>query len=148
MTKTTPPKHVVLYADDDEDDLQLVRDAFREYATNVDVITFVDGVSLVNHLKRLSPMDPQPCLLIIDINMPIMNGKETLREIRSMVHFENTPVVLFTTSSLPFDRSFATKHKAGFITKPLTSEQLSLIAEEFISYCADDIRANIRKKTI
>lgn len=146
MTKSIPPKNIVLYADDDPDDLQLVRDAFTQYSTNVEVITVRDGTEALAYLKSLGEYDPKPCLVILDINMPRLNGKEALIELRKTEQFENTPVVLFTTSSLPLDKTFAERYKAGFITKPIDARQMELITDNFIEHCTEEIRKNIRKQ--
>jgi CheY-like chemotaxis protein len=80
--------------------------------------------------------------------MPRLNGKETLLKIRNMDRFEDIPVVLFTTSTFPLDRSFAEKYKAGFITKPIDMRQMGKIADEFIEHCTDEIKKNIHKKIV
>jgi CheY-like chemotaxis protein len=139
-------KHSILYADDDPDDLVIVEDAFKRYAENIELITACDGVEAIQYLKSLSPLDPAPCLIILDINMPRMNGKETLKELRTMDRFKNIPTVLFTTSSLPDDREFALKYNAGFITKPLDSRQITIIADTFVEHCTDEIKRKIIKK--
>lgn len=146
MTKSIPPKNIVLYADDDPDDLQLVRDAFTLYSTNVEVVTVRDGTEALAYLKSLGEYDPTPCLVILDINMPRLNGKEALMEVRKMDRFEDTPVVLFTTSSLPLDKTFAERYKAGFITKPIDARQMELITDSFIEHCTEEIRKNIRRQ--
>lgn len=146
MTKAIPPKHIVLYADDDEDDLMLVQEAFASYAANVEVITASDGTEALLFLENLSPLDPTPCLIILDVNMPRMNGKEALREIRKRERFEETPVALFTTSSLLLDKAFATKYKASFVTKPIDVTQMALIADQFIENCTDEIKKNIQRR--
>jgi CheY-like chemotaxis protein len=148
MTKSIPARHLVLYADDDEDDLQLVREAFDNYASNVEVLTFPDGISLVKFLEKREPLTPSPCLIILDINMPVLNGKEAVKEIRQIEPYQEIPIVLFSTSSLPYDKKFAEKNNAGFLTKPLNTEQLARIAEQFLDYCAEDIRRNIQKKIL
>lgn len=147
MTKSPGSKHVVLYADDDKDDLFLVEDAFQQYTSNVELVTVPDGTSALDYLNRLSPLDPTPCLIILDINMPGMNGKETLKEIRNHTRFQETPVVLFTTSSYPKDRSFAENYNAGFITKPLDAKQMATITSLFIDHCNDEIRKLIRRRS-
>lgn len=145
MTKAIPPKHIVLYADDDQDDLMLLQEAFSNYALNVKVVTARDGNEALEYLNSLTPLDPSPCLIILDVNMPRMDGKETLWNIRKHHRFVEIPVVMFTTSSFLADRDFAEKYKAGFITKPLDTKQLAAIADQFIEYCTDDIKKSIVK---
>ena len=130
MTKNPGQKNIVLYADDDTDDLELVQEAFSLYANNVEVVTASDGSQVVSYLQDLNEEEPSPCLIILDINMPMLNG---------------VPVVLFTTSSLPMDQSFARQYQAGFVTKPLDVAQMQVITELFIDHCSDEIKKNIRR---
>ncbi|HJW16503.1 MAG TPA: response regulator [Flavisolibacter sp.] len=146
MTQTNTRKHVVLYADDDPDDLMLVKEAFNRYADNVEVITATDGEQALSYLDSLDHFDPAPCLIILDINMPRLNGKEALKKIRTLPRYTDIPVVLFTTSSYNLDRDFARQHKAGFITKPLDVRQIETIADQFVQHCTDEIKKNIRKQ--
>ena len=146
MTKSISPKNIVLYADDDPDDLELVQDAFARYSNNVEVVSFMDGISALSYLQELSPLEPSPCLVILDINMPVLNGKEALMRLRQMERFESVPVVLFTTSSQPYDKTFASRYKAGFVTKPLDVKQMRIITDQFIDHCAEEIRKKIRRQ--
>jgi CheY-like chemotaxis protein len=146
MTKATPPKHIVLYADDDDDDLMLVQEAFANYASNVEVVTASDGSEALMYLENLSPHDPAPCLIILDVNMPRMNGKEALKEIRRRERFGEIPVALFTTSSLQLDKTFAEKYRASFITKPIDINQMAFIADQFVEHCTDEIKKNIQRR--
>jgi CheY-like chemotaxis protein len=145
MTNSTSPKNIVFYADDDADDLELVQDAFSQYAHNVEVVTAKDGSQALSYLQGLGDADPKPCLIILDVNMPFFNGKEVLRRIRTIDHFETVPVVLFTTSSMPSDQNFAEKYNAGFVTKPLDVSQMEVITELFIDHCSDEIKKKIRR---
>lgn len=145
MTKYTTEKSIVIYADDDPDDIELVEDAFRHFSNNVEVITFGDGSQVLSYLKNLSDTDPAPCLIILDINMPVLNGKETLIRLRQVDKFTDVPAVLFTTSSMPLDKSFAERYNAGFITKPLGYEQMEIITKEFIDHCTEEIQKKIRR---
>lgn len=145
MTKYTAPKNIVVYADDDPDDIELVEEAFRQFANNVEVITFSNGGQVLSYLKNLSEGDPFPCLIILDINMPVLNGKEVLVRLREMEKYDPVPVVLFTTSSMPLDKNFAKHYNAGFITKPLGSEQMKIITQQFIDHCADEIKRKLQR---
>ena len=138
-------KAVVLYADDDNDDLQLLKDAFSQYSKEVDLVTALDGRQALSFLENLPETAPEPCLIILDINMPKINGKEVLVRIRQLERFKEIPVILFTTSTYPVDKEFARKYDAGFLTKPIDITQLERIADTFIEYCTDEIKKKIRR---
>lgn len=146
--QATPPKHIILYADDDEDDLLLLQEAFLGHASNVEMITVSNGMDALRYLEESASSAPSPCLIILDVNMPRLNGKETLERIRHMKRYADTPVVLFTTSSLPWDKTFAEKYKAGFVTKPIDSNQMAVIADLFMEHCSDEIKKAIRQRLV
>lgn len=145
MLKPVPPKNIVFYADDDQDDLELVQDAFSRYTNNVNVVTAQNGALALSSLQSLEEDGAIPCLIILDINMPVLNGKEVLKRIKNLPRLKSVPVVLFTTSSSPQDKEFAKNHHAGFVTKPLDVSQMEMITELFIDHCSDEIKKNIRK---
>jgi CheY-like chemotaxis protein len=146
MSKEITPKNLVLYADDDFDDLQIVKDSFSEYSKHVELVTVTNGAQALSFLKNLPPQEQTPCLIILDINMPIMDGKETLVKIREMDSFQEVPVILFTTSSQRLDKDFASKYKAGFLTKPIDYKQMNSISEKFLQHCSDEVKKQIEKK--
>ncbi len=146
MKKSLNAKSIILYADDDIDDLQLVQDAFAQYNDHVEVVTATDGVKALSYIESISAYDPAPCLIILDINMPRMNGKEVLMNIREMDRFKDIPVILFTTSSQPQDKAFAAQNKAGFITKPLDIRQMEIITDQFINHCTDEVKRHLKRK--
>jgi CheY-like chemotaxis protein len=147
MNQTTPQTQLVLYADDDRDDIALVEESFSATTSNIELVTAYDGEAALAYLKNLSPLQADPCLIILDINMPRLNGRETLIRIRQMERFRNIPVVLFTTSSLGQDKLFAEKYNAGFITKPLNTHQMKLITNQFLEHCGEDVRNFVRRKS-
>jgi CheY-like chemotaxis protein len=140
-----PPKSLVLYADDDYDDIELVKDSFKEYASNIELLTFDNGIAITNYIKNLDPLEPLPCLIILDINMPLKNGKDALKDIRSTVGFEEVPAVLFSTSTMPSDAAFAKAHNAGFLTKPLHADQIHQLIDQMIEHCTEETKRNIKR---
>jgi CheY-like chemotaxis protein len=146
MSESLTPKNRIVYADDDPDDLELVQDAFRRYTYDVDVILFTDGIRVLNYFRTLSADSHLPCLIILDVNMPGLNGREVLVALREMPIYKSTPVVLFTTSNQPADRNFAEKYGAGMITKPLDVRHMEVIASQFIDHCSEDIQKEIRRQ--
>lgn len=137
--KSTTIKNIVLYADDDPDDQFIVQDAFRQFDTSIEVVCLPNGKEAMDCLHNMAQTNLLPCLVILDINMPILDGKKTLQEIRESEHWKDLPVVLFTTSSNPNDESFAFQHRAGFITKPTAVNDLHSIAAHFIAHCNQEL---------
>jgi len=146
MTKSISPKRLVVYADDDPEDLELISEAFNDFSETVRLQTFKDGYSLLNYLSGLLPFQPAPCLIILDINMPGLSGKEALQQIRNLPRFEHIPVVLFSTSTLPSEAAFAKSFSAGFLTKPLYNRQIHQIVDQLIEHCSDEAKKHIRKR--
>lgn len=144
MTQSLSPKSIVLYADDDQDDIELVKDAFSHFP-DVEVVAFADGEALLSYAKHLASSGVSPCLIILDINMPRMNGKETLKMLRNEDAYEDIPIILFTTSTLPSEAAFAKSFNAGFVTKPLRADQITLIADTFIEHCSDEIKRKLKE---
>lgn len=145
MPPNTPYKNFIVYVDDDEDDLEFVSAALGKYSTTLDVVLFEHGYTAYKFLLELEKKGQKPCLIILDINMPVMTGKELLSAIRNISFLDTVPVILFSTSNLDSDHNFAKSNKAGFITKPLGNEQMEQIAEEFLSHCSPEIKEKIRR---
>ncbi len=143
MTQSLPPKSIVLYADDDQDDLELIQEAFKDYYQNIDLITFEDGIALLNYIEQLTPLQPMPCLVILDVNMPGLDGKKTLVHLRTIEEFKEVPAVLFSTSTLPSEMAFAKQFNAGFVTKPLHTPQIALIVQKLLDHCTDEVKKRI-----
>ena len=119
-----------LMADDDPDDRELTGQALRRSFPDLDFRTVDDGEQLLAYLRRTGPYAdpaaaPFPHLILLDLNMPRMNGHEALAEIKADPALRHLPVVVFTTSAADEDvvRSYAAGVSA-FVTKPLTFEAL------------------------
>ena len=126
--------HIILYAEDDPDDYQLVQEAFHSHP-DVTIKHVTNGRQVMEFLQSLSSPKDYPCLIILDINMPLMDGREALMKIKQMADFKDIPVIMFTTSSNELDRMFAQKNGAEFVTKPLQFDRVSEIAREFSGRC-------------
>ena len=82
MEKPLQPKRLVLYADDDSDDLDFVQHAFFRHP-EIELRTFRTAPDLLHSLLHQKRGDSSPCLIILDMNMPGMTGKEALKLIRA-----------------------------------------------------------------
>jgi CheY-like chemotaxis protein len=112
---------------------------FAPYSDFIDVKTFINGADLLSHISGMPPLENLPCLIILDINMPLLNGLQTLKLIRQQIDFETVPIVLFTTTVSEADRQFIEKHNAKVLLKPVDSVQFNEIVQAFISHCRADL---------
>ena len=134
----TPSKHTILYAEDDLDDLFIVRQAFEKH-DHISVLHAQDGRRALLMLEEMLSENFMPCLVILDINMPVMNGKEALQAIRSHPQLKHLAVVLFSTSNSANDSAFAQSHNAMLVTKPVDYGDLETIARTFVEQCNFEI---------
>jgi CheY-like chemotaxis protein len=122
--KANPGIKVVLMADDDEDDLVLVKDAFAAAGILIELRSVPDGEELVEYLFRRNKYEdsclfPEPNLILLDLNMPKKNGREVLAEIKAHPILRQIPVVVLTTSREDADiRKCYEMGASSYVTKP------------------------------
>jgi CheY-like chemotaxis protein len=121
---------VILLADDDEEDRMLACDALVEGRVSNEINCVTDGEDLMDYLHRRGkyapPAEaPRPGLILLDLNMPKMDGREALREIKSDPELRQISVVVLTTSKAQEDiYSSYDSGASSFISKPVTFEGL------------------------
>ena len=130
----TTNKHTIVYAEDDMDDLFMLRQAFERH-DHIEVVHAADGKKALQLLEKMLDENYLPCLIILDINMPVMNGREALQAIRNHPRLKGLSVIMFTTSNSPADIAFAEAHDAMLITKPIDYSDLEKIATRFMEQC-------------
>jgi CheY-like chemotaxis protein len=123
------PIHILL-AEDDPDDRMLTRRALVESRMETTVAAVTNGEELMQYLTREGAYGeaeaPRPDLILLDLNMPRMDGREALREIKSDADLRRIPVVVLTTSEAEQDilQSYDLGVNA-FVTKPVSFDALS-----------------------
>ena len=124
----------ILYADDDEDDHYLLSESLSVNGINTEVVCVSDGVEALNYLEAESK-DSLPSLIVLDMNMPRKDGKQTLGYIKNHPHFKNIPVIILSTSSNRFDREYCTQlGAASYFTKPKHFSGYNAIVKYFMTY--------------
>ena len=137
-------KHTILYAEDDEDDLFMVKKCFEAH-DHIEILHAENGQGALDLLHNLWSTGTKPCLIILDINMPVLDGRETLVKIKGDNELKDIPVVLFSTSSSQSDQLFAKNWGVELFTKPLTYSDLQDIARLFVDRCNFEINKLERK---
>ncbi|MBP6511576.1 MAG: response regulator [Bacteroidia bacterium] len=122
----------ILLADDDEDDRMFFKDAFEEIKLKTKVSTVKDGIELIKYLSR--PNIILPHLLFLDLNMPLKNGMECLKEIKSIDKFKEIAIAIYSTSASEEDIEHTFVNGANvYIKKPSNFETLKKILSEVIT---------------
>lgn len=126
----------VLCVDDDEDDQMIVTETIQEVDGSLEVVTALNGVEALKILEEAKSNNDLPCLIIMDINMPLMDGKQTLVEIKKDKALDNVPIVMFTTSSSQLDIAFCQQYGVDFITKPINLQDFHNTIQKLLSFRA------------
>jgi CheY-like chemotaxis protein len=127
----------ILLVEDNEGDIILTLDAFEESKIKTDISVVKNGQEALDFLFRRGEYTKaeKPDLILLDINIPIFNGHEVLKQIKSHDALKKIPVIMLTTSSSQKDVNQAYEnHSNSYVKKPLDMEeflQAILKIEEF-----------------
>lgn len=124
----------VIFADDDADDLELITGFFKQYNQNINVLEFKDGKEVMKFLDDFA-INATPLLIVLDINMPRLNGRETLAAIRKHPKYQYIPVVVYTTSSSKADEDYCRQLGASWVSKSTTIEGVKQVAKVLAEFC-------------
>ena len=130
----------IMVAENDEDDRALVKFAFAECKLPNSVHFVEDGEQLLDYLNRHGPYENpvnsiRPDLILLDLDMPKINGHEALKEIKGDPKLRSIPVVIFTTSKATQDINSTYNMGANsFIIKPVTYDGLIQVMNALAEY--------------
>jgi len=137
-------------ADDDEDDRMLAEDALREGRVLNELHCVEDGVELLNYLRRKGKygdktVSPRPGLILLDLNMPRMDGREALQQLKADPALRSIPIVILTTSIQEEDMVKGYDlGAASYITKPVTFEGLVALMRALGNYWVEFVELPIK----
>ena len=133
-------KSLILVADDDSDDRFLLQAAFQEHGEQ-ETLEFVEnGVEVMEFLEAASAGSSHnfPELIMLDLNMPKMNGKEVLSEIKNHPFLKRIPVIIYTTTRNEIEIRKCYELGANtYIVKPISFEGLRDVVSNIRSYWLD-----------
>lgn len=121
----------ILIAEDDPDDQLMIQEAFEDNFSECQLRFVQNGVELIQFLlSELKAPETGakflPDLILLDLNMPLKDGRQALLEIESEPRFQQIPVAVLTTSSDAEDADFCRAHGARyFLSKPTTYSELA-----------------------
>ncbi len=124
----------ILFVDDDADDRDLLADVLKNRNAGVNAVFAENGIKAIEYLRDNSPSQPRPCLIVLDLNMPMLDGRETFSKIRNELNC-SVPVIIFTSSQNPEDRSLFNSLGIEFITKPDEFARMNMIVDHMVDMC-------------
>ena len=142
---------VILMADDDADDRLLAKDALAECRLANELHFVENGEELLDYLNRRGKYvnlanSPRPGLILLDLNMPKKDGRESLKEIKDDPRLRTIPVVVLTTSRADTDISRIYELGANsFITKPVSFDSLVEVMKILGRYWFEIVELPARK---
>ncbi len=132
------PAAPILYVEDDENDVFFMTRAFAKLSLPHPLTVARDGQQGLDYLAGNGPYadrahHPLPCLVLLDLNLPLCSGFDILQWLRQQPRFQTLPVLVFTASAQQSDRVKARELGASeFITKPGNMSQLSQLLQAII----------------
>lgn len=133
----------VLLVEDDPGDVLMTREAFAEHKVANQLSVVSDGVSAMEFLRREGAyaQAPRPDLILLDLNLPRMDGREVLGLVKEDPVLKHIPVVVLTTSEAEEDvlRSYAL-HANAYVTKPVDFERFIDVVQQIDEFFVSVVR--------
>jgi CheY-like chemotaxis protein len=127
--------HTILAIDDDPDDLGILNDALCAFDPDCVVVTAQNGAHGLKVLEELKANNNLPCLIVLDINMPVMDGRQTFSALKHDEALRDIPIVIFSTSSNAMDKAFFAGKATEYMVKPVNYNDFLMAAQRFLQHC-------------
>jgi two-component system, chemotaxis family, response regulator Rcp1 len=126
MLEDNMNKRTVLLVEDSPGDVRLTQEAFREADPTIDLRIAADGVEAMAYLRRegIHASAPRPEFILLDLNLPKMDGREVLAHIKEDDNLKTIPTVILTTSDAEADILTSYQLQANcYLSKPVQLEE-------------------------
>ncbi len=141
----------ILLIEDNPGDVRLTQEAFKEGKLINNLHVVEDGIEALAYLRKQGKFknEPQPDLILLDLNLPKKDGRELLAEIKEDQHFKHIPVVVLTTSTAEADiiKSYES-HANCYITKPVDMNQFIKIVDSIEFFWSSIVKLPLNKKLV
>ena len=133
----------VLLVDDSPSDVRLTQETFREANISIRLHVATDGVEALAFLKRegVHAQAPRPDLILLDLNLPKMDGREVLAHIKADADLKTIPTVILTTSEAEADIVHSYQLQANcYLTKPVQLEAFENLVKSINDFWLTKVR--------
>jgi CheY-like chemotaxis protein len=130
-----PPSKLIMFGEDDLDEEDFLREIFSSLDPSFSLLFVDNGRKLIADLELL-PEDKLPCLIVLDYNMPELNGAEILKVLRQNSRYDSIPKIIWSTSGSEIYKKLCLESGANdYIIKPSNIKELEGIARHLLSFC-------------
>jgi CheY-like chemotaxis protein len=137
----------VLLVEDSPGDVRLTQEAFREANTSIHLHVATDGVEAMAFLRRegAHAKAPRPDFILLDLNLPRMDGREVLAEIKQDKGLQTIPTVILTTSESEADivKSYQL-HANCYLSKPVQLTAFEILVKSISNFWLSDVKLPTR----
>lgn len=128
-------QQLIICAEDDPEDFQLFWETASTLHPSLHIVHAENGEVLLKKLEKFVNEGKKPCLIIMDVNMPIMDGREALMQIQKHEQWREIPVAIYTTSSKELYKDLEQQYGAKVFMKPVTYTDIIETVKSLLSYC-------------
>jgi CheY-like chemotaxis protein len=135
ITSDDPPSRFILLGEDDADDQEMLKEVFASIDTSFILFFVNNGKEVLSALEKLKA-DQMPCLIVLDYNMPGLNGADILRELSTNEQYKKIPKVVWSTAvSENFRKTCLELGAVDYVIKPNNVAGLEEVARYMLSIC-------------
>lgn len=133
-TANDMPSKFIILGEDDIDDQEILEEIFSTVDTSLNLQFFNNGRQVISHLEKAN--DELPCLIVLDFNMPELNGAEILKILSKDQRLKEIPKIIWSTSDAPVYKSMCLELGAcDYLVKPSKISALQDMVKHMLSYC-------------
>ena len=126
---------LIMFGEDDLDEVDFLKEIFSSLDASFSFLFFNNGRKLIAGLELL-PVDRLPCLIVLDYNMPELNGAEILKVLRQNGRYNSIPKIIWSTSGSEIYKKLCLESGANdYLIKPSNIKELEDIARRLLSFC-------------
>jgi CheY-like chemotaxis protein len=131
------PTLEILLVEDNEGDVEMVQRAVRDREPPCNISVANDGIEALDFLQKRRDFAgaPVPKLILLDLNMPRMGGKEFLEVVKNEARLKAIPVIMLTSSQAPADiRDCYERHASCYVVKPFDGKEFINTVKQIVNF--------------
>lgn len=125
----------ILVGEDDLEDQFILEQAFKDNGYTSSIGFAQNGRKVIDYLNSLADDELFPKVIILDLNMPVLRGKDTLCELKNTHRYQMIPVIIYSTSSNLLERNECLKYGAvDYFVKPFSGIEMNKMVQRFLQF--------------